>query len=73
MDLIALNVCNAQENIMKTLLIKEKQVQHNKDCNLCGLIPEDHIINKSLFGIYPGCKLENNFLTKLKKFILKWT
>jgi len=48
-------------------------MQHNKSCKLCGLSSEDHIINESLFGIYPGCKLENNFLTKFKNFIFKWT
>ena len=48
-------------------------MQHEKKyCKLCELAPEDHLINKSIFGVYPGCNLEINLFSKLKNFILKW-
>ncbi|MDG2101648.1 MAG: hypothetical protein P8K05_04820 [Dehalococcoidia bacterium] len=48
-------------------------MQHENHCRLCDLAPEDHLVNKSLFGVYPGCDLNINFFTKFKNFVLKWT
>ena len=34
---------------------------HKNECRLCDLSPSEHIYAKSIFGVYPGCKIENNF------------
>ena len=36
---------------------------HENECRLCDLSPSEHIYDKSIFGIYPGCKIESNFFS----------
>ncbi len=57
-------------------MLKTNNSMQSKDCKLCSLTKDEHLLETSFGGVLIGCKFENNFIKdnffKIRKLFSKW-